>query len=190
MDVTVRGKHFDVPEGAAERAKSKLGRLDHFLPLLKTSTVEVDLAREKSKDPGGRFIVHASVRANGVHFRAEETAAKLEAAIDQAAHVLAEQARRHKQRLYGKSRHGSVRGREPALELENSGLEESTPGPLDKIATVEHVPIKPMLVEEAVEQMELLRTEFFVFLEGDSQRFAMLYRRSDGALSLVVPELS
>jgi putative sigma-54 modulation protein len=189
MEITVRGKHFDVPEAAAERARNKLGRLDHFLPLLKDGTVEVDLAHEKSKDPNRRYAVHAFVSANGVHLRAEERAAKLEAAIDQAAHVLAEQARRHKQRLYGKTRHPS--GPAPADTPEPAPeLEDVSAGILSKIAQVERVLIKPMTVEEAVEQIDLLGREFFVFLEGEAQRFALLYRRPDGQLGLVVPELS
>jgi putative sigma-54 modulation protein len=189
MEITVRGKHFDVPEVAAERARNKFGRLDHFLPLLKDGTIEVDLAHERSKDPAGRYTVHAFVNSNGVHLRAEEHGPTLEAAIDQAAHVLAEQARRHKQRLYGKTRHAAKESAATS-STPTIDLEEREAGVLSKIAQVESVSLKPMTVEEAVEQIELEGRRFFVFLEGEAQRFALLYRRDDGQLGLVVPELT
>jgi putative sigma-54 modulation protein len=190
MEITLRGKHFDVPAAAAERAKNKFGRLDHFLPLLKDGNVEIDVAQERSKDPNRRYAVRAFVSANGIHLRAEERAAKLEAAIDQAAHVLAEQARRHKQRLYGKTRHASRASTGSAEAVEAPEPEDANTTAVNQIAQVERVSVKPMTVEEAVEQIGLLGRDFFVFLEGDEQRVALLYRRSDGRLGLVVPELS
>jgi putative sigma-54 modulation protein len=190
MEITVRGKHFEVPEAAAERARNKFGKLDHFLPLLAGGTVEVDLAHERSKDPGGRYTVHAFVRANGVHLRAEERAAKLELAIDQAAHVLSEQARRHKTRLYGKTRHSA---RPSPLSEETrlvEDLDDLSDDALARITRVERVPLKPMTVEEALEQFELLGGHYLVFLEGETRRFLMLYRSPEDGYVLVIPELS
>ena len=100
MEVTVRGKHVTVSDQVADRAKRKFAHLDHYLPLLRDAVVEVDLAHERTKEPDGRYVVHVSVSGNGIHLRAEEHAARPEIAIDSAARVLTEQARRHKERLY------------------------------------------------------------------------------------------
>ncbi len=71
MDITIRGKHFDVPQRVQERARDKFSRLQHYLPLLNDGVCEVDLAHEKAKEPDRRFVVHVNVSAHGVHLRVE-----------------------------------------------------------------------------------------------------------------------
>ena len=190
MEVTVRGKHVDVPDRVVEHARRKLGRLDHYLPLLKDGAVEVDIARERTKEPDGRYLIHVTVHGNGVHLRAEERAAQPEAAIDLAARVLTEQARRHKQRLYGRSR--STAPKELAggdAELASSTEPEDDEDPiLEKIGKVKRFPVKPMTVEEAVEQMELLQHDFFLFMDADLRQFGLIYRRHAGDYGLIIPE--
>lgn len=191
MDIRVRGKHIEVPDNVVEHAQRKLGRLDHYLPLLSDATVEVDLAHERAKEPGGRYVIHVSVNGGGVHLRAEEHAAQAEAAIDQAAHVLTEQARRHKQRLYGRGR-----TREPKQveqQLATPAQADSTDDDSDlppRVAEVRRVPVKPMTTAEAVEQMDTLGHSFFIFLDADIDQFALLYRRDDDDYALIIPELS
>jgi putative sigma-54 modulation protein len=187
MEVTVRGKHFEVPASIEERAQAKLGRLDHYLPMLTQATVEADVWHEPTKEPEKRYVVRAAVSANGVHLRAEERASRLEAAVDQAAHVLARQAQRHKERLYGRSRNNAGRPESAAQAVAEAAEDESV---LDKVAEVRHVSVKPMTVEEAVEQIGVMNGEYFLFLEDDGRQFALLLRRSDGDYTLVIPEPS
>lgn len=192
MEITVRGKHIEVPEGVAERAKSKLSRLDHYLPLLSDATVEVDVAHERAKEPDGRYVVTVSVSGNGVHLRAEEHAAQPEAAIDRAVRVLSEQARRHKQRLYkrGRSQVPKQVTQELAAAAPPADLEADEQDLPEKVAEVRRYHVKPMTTAEAVEQMEALGHNFLLFLNADLEQFALLYRRSDGGYALVIPELS
>lgn len=186
MEVSVRGKHFDVPESVEERARRKFGRLDHYLPLLRDAVVEVDVAQERTKEPDRRYVVRATVNGGGVRLRAEERAAELKLALDLAARVLVEQTRRHKQRLYGR---GRARGRSENM-TQTAPLPEETPGPRDRVARVKRFAVKPMTVDEAVEQMKTLGHDFFVFHDADADQFAVLYRRRAGDYGLILPELS
>ena len=192
VEVTVRGKHVEVPDQVTERARQKLGRLDHYLPLLRDAIVEVDVAQERTKEPDRRYVVHVAVHGNGVHLRAEGRAARPETAIDLAAHVLIEQARRHKQRLYGRSRTTVPKevARERAEPTSPPEPEDDEPEILQKIGKIKRFPVKPMTTEEAVEQMELLGHNFFLFLDADVRQFALLYRRRAGDYGLIIPELS
>ncbi len=192
MDVTVRGRHFEVPEHVAERARRKFGRLDRYLPLLRDAVVEVDVAQERTKEPDRRFVVRVVASGSGVHLRAEERAARPEAAVDLAAHVLTGQARRHKQRLYGRGRTGTSKEETSQLAQPASSPEpeDEEPDPLTKVARVKRFPMKPMTMEEAVEQMELLGHDFFLFHDADAGQFALLYRRRAGDYGLIIPELS
>lgn len=180
MDITVRGQHFEVPDSVEERARRKLARLDHYLPLLHDAVVEVDIAHERAKEPDQRYLVRVIVDGGGVHLRAEERAKALEAAVDQAARVLAAQARRHKQRLYerGRPKH--------AAETARTAVTKTSP---NKVMRVKRFDVKPMTVDEAVEEMAALGHEFFVFYHAEAGQVAVLYRRRAGDYGVILPEL-
>ncbi len=192
VEVTVRGKHFDVPEVVEEHARRKFGRLSHYLPLLEDATVEVDVSRERTKEPERRFVVRVTVNGGGVHLRAEERAARPEGAVDQAARVLTEQARRHKQRLYGRGR--TTLPKEVTRRLadaeDSSEPEDEEPDLLRKIARVKRFPMKPMTIEEALEQIEILGYDFVLFFDSDAREFSLLYKRQAGDYGLIIGELA
>jgi putative sigma-54 modulation protein len=48
--------------------------------------------------------------------------------------------------------------------------------------------VKPMPVDEAMNQMELLGHDFFLFVDADTDRLNLLYRRDDGNYGLIEPE--
>lgn len=192
MEITVRGKHYDVPDHVEARARRKFGRLEHYLPLLRDAAVEVDLAQERTKEPHHRYLVHVSVSAHGVHLQAEERAARPEEAVDLAARVLAGQARRHKQRLYGRGR-GTL-SKEVTSQLAEAasppGPKAARPGSRDSVARVKRFPVQPMTTDEAVKQMEVLGHDFYLFFNVEVGQLALLYRRRAGNYGLILPELS
>lgn len=182
MDIIVRGMHLDVTEAIEERAREKLARLEHYLPLLKDGTCEVDLTHEKAKEPDRRFIAHVTVSAHGVHLQAQEHAGHVEAAVDQVAHVLTRQARREKDRLYGRGR--ARESKDAIAEPPEPDSEEPS-----RVGKVKRFAVKPMTVAEAQEQIEALGHTFFVFHDADEDQVAVLYRRHAGDYGLIVPEL-
>ena len=182
MEINVRGKHFSVPEDVEERARTKFQHLEHYLPLLKDGTCNVDLSHEKAKEPDRRFIVHVNVSAHGVHLQATGHAEQPEAAIDHAAHVLTRQAQRQKDRLYSHGRHGGKETK-PAPAPEEPDISPGRP------ARVKRFVMKPMTVSEAMEQIEALGHSFYVFHHANEERVAVLYRRHAGGYGLILPEL-
>ena len=192
VEITVRGKHLEIPETVEERVRLKFGRLEHYLPALQDATVEVHLAHEKAKDPDLRYLVHVSVSGHGVHLQAEERAAQMEQAIDRAAKVLRTQARRHKQRMYGRGRSGKPSVRIPARTraAKRRAPEDAEAVEFDGVARVKRFPVKPMTTEEALEQMELSGHNFYIFQDADIDQFALLYRRKAGDIGLIIPELA
>ena len=178
MEVTVRGKHFHVPAHVEERARTKLSRLTHYLPLLDEGTCEVDFSHEESKDPNRRYYVHVTVSAHGVHLQATGHAEEPEAAIDHAVHVLTRQAERKKARLYN-------RGRQERQEGEPGESGEPRRSPV----RVKRFVMKPMTVAEATEQIEALGHDFYVFHHAEEEKVAVLYRRHVGGYGIILPEL-
>jgi putative sigma-54 modulation protein len=180
MEVLVRGQHYHVTGEVEERAREKLSRLDHYLPLLRDGTCEVDLLHEKAKEPDRRFVVHVNMSAHGVHLHATGHAESPEAAIDHAAHVLTRQAQRKKDRLYS---HNRQRRPDPAPEVVPDEVVVRLPARIKRFA------MKPMDVAEAMEQIEALGHDFYVFHHADEDSVAVLYRRHAGGYGLILPEL-
>ncbi len=190
MDVIVKGRQAAVTAQVRAYASEKLGKLDRYLPTLREAVVEV--GREKASS--GRYIVQVTLDSNGTFLRAEERAAELPVAIDQAYGALSRQIERHKQRLY---RHKDIRAARARQAAELSAAEatevaESEEGDeefvLGKVVRVKRFGIKPMSVEEALEQMELLGHTFFLFLDASSRAYSLIYRRRDGDYGLIVAE--
>ena len=61
--------------------------------------------------------------------------------------------------------------------------------PVRKVVKTKRFVIKPMSVEEAIKQMEILRHNFFLFFDADAEEIKVLYRRNDGNYGLIEPEV-
>jgi putative sigma-54 modulation protein len=183
VEITVRGKHFDVPESVEQRARRKLAKLDHYLPLLQDAVVEVDIAHQRAKEPRQRYVVRVLVSGGGVHLRAEEHGSDIGPAVDEAARAIVDQARRQKERLYGRSR---AKGAKERAATANDGEAPSW----ERLARVKRFAMKPMTLQEAVSEMELLGHTFFVYHDADEEQVAVVYQRKNGDYGVIVPELS
>ncbi len=187
FDIHIRTQRITVPDDMKAYAEKKLAALARFLPRLREVTVEFGYEDTRSADQ--RIVVQITANNNGTLLRAEERGPDLRSTIDLASDVIRRQARRHKERRF-RSRTAGRTAAEASAEPgeEEEAQDEETP--LGKIVRVKRFPVKPMTEEEAVEQMELLGHNFFLFLDADVNSFALLYRRRDGQYGLIIPETS
>ncbi|MDO8637849.1 MAG: ribosome-associated translation inhibitor RaiA [Dehalococcoidia bacterium] len=181
MDLRVTSKNVEISELERQYLEKKLGRLTHHLPNISESTVEI--TREKTKEPQDRFVVQVTVNSRGTLLRGEVRAPVLTAAIDSVADVLDRQIERFKGRRHGKGRREGERFEEPAGESTDEAEDTA------RLVKTKHFNVKPMAVDEAIEQMELLGHEFFIFVSTNNNRFNVVYRRRDGQYGLIEPEL-
>lgn len=182
MELIISGKHMEVPAEVQEYAQRKLGKLSRYLRDLVEAKVEI--SRENTRSGGDRHVIQVTLVKKGALLRAEERSADIYTAIDAAAHVMRRQIERYKGQHYDKNK-----GRQPSL---SSGLPEvaaEEKGPARLVKT-KRFPVKPMSVEEATAQMELLGHDFFLFFDPDEDQFGLLYRRRDGDYGLLRPEMS
>lgn len=176
-------------EALREYARRRIGKLDRYLPAVQDAVVEV--RRENTRAAQQRYVVEVTMTVRGAVLRAEERAADPRVAVDEVADALGRQVRRHKDKLYRSGRSAHV-----ARHAEES---ERAPGPEDvlppeeeevlpgRVVRVKRFDIKPMTVEEAAEQMELLGHTFFLYFDAAERRYALLYRRRDGDYGLIIP---
>jgi len=111
-------------------------------------------------------------------FRSEETALDLAAAVDAALAALTRQVRQLKDR---------IRGHKPAARKALQGMRADAAAAGAPVLEARQVPIKPMSVEEAVEQIGLGHEPFFVFTNARTDTMNILYRRQGGGYGLVEP---
>jgi putative sigma-54 modulation protein len=124
------------------------------------------------------------VRNRGTILRAEERSSDLSASIDAVLDKMYRQVMRYK----GKHYRGRPQVREAEEPLEEMEDLELFPDEPRHIVRIKRFPTPPMDEEEAIEQMELLGHDFFVFMNAESGEINVLYRRRDGDYGLIIPE--
>ena len=122
-----------------------------------------------------------TVDSSGTLLRSEERGGDLFTAIDKVAEIMDRQIKRYKGKLYDKGRGGSL------VRSEFGGEAEVAP-PLSKVVKVKRFAVKPMSLAEAIDQMELLGHDFFLFFNAESERLNLLYRRKNGNYGLIEPQ--
>jgi len=180
MELVIKGKNTEISEQVRQYIDRKLGRLDRHLHTI--AEAEVAIAREMTKSRQDRYVVQVTLSSKGSLIRGEERGVDIFAAIDSVSDVLDRQIERYKGRLYNKGRGSSPLKAELPLadEAEQRG----------RVVKVKRFMVKPMDAEEAVEQMELLGHDFFLFHNSASGQFNVLYRRKDGDYGLIEPEMA
>ena len=169
--------------------EKKLERLDRHLPDL--GEVRIEMRRQKTKSVHDRNIVQVTAHAGQRILRAEERADAFEACIDAVVDKLNRQIVRYKGKRVDRW-HGHLGHPPPGIE--DLGPDSEMMGMLaeeteQEIVRVKRFAVQPMNQEEAVEQMELLGHDFFVFYNPDVGRMNVLYRRKDNNYGLLDPEL-
>jgi putative sigma-54 modulation protein len=189
MNMVVRGRNINITPRLEEYVEKKVGKLDRYLPTIDEARME--LAVEETRSAQHSQVAQLTVRSRGRILRAEERNQDIFAAIDAVAEKMQRQITRYKGRLRGAER-GQQRGAEsvrtPDLEpLPEAEFEEE---PLGAIVRTKKFPVTPMGAEEAIEQMELLGHDFFVFFNSEVNGINVLYRRKTGDYGLLQPELA
>lgn len=188
MEIVVRGKNVNVTERVEEYVEKKAGKLERYLPII--DEVRMELSQEETRSAQHRMIAQLTVRSRSRILRAEERDQDLFAAIDLVIEKMQRQITRFKDRLYSR---GQVRGTETvrvpeAAEPVAEMVAEAEP--VGMIVRTKTFPVTPMSPEEAIEQMELLGHDFFVFYNSDVDGINVLYRRRTGDYGLLQPELA
>jgi putative sigma-54 modulation protein len=170
----------EISETIEKYAERKISKLSRYLPSV--SEAKLEISQEGTKLPEQRFTVQVTLDSKGILIRAQEKAKDIRTAIDKVVDVLTSRIERYKGKLYDKGRGVSLARQGTAVEM--GELEASR-----KVVKSKHFLIKPMLQDEAINQMELLGHDFFLFIDADTDQLNLLYRRKDGNYGLIEPEM-
>lgn len=175
VNYIISGKNIDVTDALKDRIASKLGKLNKFF--YPETEIHATLSVQKN-----RQIIEVTIPFNGVVLRAEESNDDMYTSIDKVVDVLERQIRKNKTKLIKKLH-------ENAFAADDDEVIKDIEEERDyKVVKTKKFAIKPMTVEEAILQMNLLGHEFFMFLNWDTNKTNVVYRRKDGDYGLIEPE--
>ncbi|MFV0395661.1 MAG: ribosome hibernation-promoting factor, HPF/YfiA family [Coprobacillaceae bacterium] len=176
MNINVRGKNVEITEAIEAKVADKLAKLDKYF--IVSDNVEAKVLVRTY--PYGQKI-EVTIPTEYVLLRAEVVEDDLYNAIDLVIDKLEGQIRKYKTRLSRKSKDNKL-----ALNLATvEPLEEEEE---DVLVKVKSITPKPMDMEEAIMQMELIGHSFFVYRDTETDAISVVYRRDDGDYGLIETE--
>lgn len=174
MKINITAKNFKVSDYLESVVQKKLDKLDKFFK--GDPRADVTIATE-----AGKQIMETTIYHNGVFLRAKVESSDIYASIDGVVEKLERQIEKHKSKLIDKHQFGSLKD---IIQSENYDEDEFIPS----VVKTKRFAIKPMSIEEAVLQMQLLDHSFFVFSNAETEEVNVLYKRKDGNYGLIDPE--
>lgn len=171
MKVTIAAKKLTISQAFTDYAEQKLNaKLDRFFP--EEAEAKITLAERREM-----IILELTVKYNGIIYRAEQSAKDKNDALDVTIDRIIRQIRKQKTKVEKSLRQGAFAGLEPEAEEREY-----------EVIRYKTFALKPMTVDEAILQMNLLDHEFFMFKNAETGLVNVVYRREEGNYSVLVPE--
>ncbi len=170
MKMNFTARQMRVYDSVKEMAEKKLSKFDKFF----SDSAEMEVTFSM---PNNLEKVEVTIRSEGIIFRAEEASDSFANSVDRAIDALERQIRKNKTRLQKKIRLNTSEYFDVEEEEED----------YDSIK-VKTFPFKPMSVDEAIMQMNLVGHDFYVFKDASTLETCVVYKRNAGGYGLIVPE--
>jgi putative sigma-54 modulation protein len=181
MRLQVKGRNVEVSDSIRRYAEEKLGKLER--QLADPTQVELELAMEPNPSIAANHVAEATIWTKGPTLRAREASTSYEASIDQLVEKLERQVKRYREkrsrRETGRRANGSSPS-EPTFSAEQ--LEQM-------IVKSKQFDLQPLTPDEAALELELIGHDFFVFVNVDTGKTNVVYRRRAGAFGLIEPQV-
>ena len=171
MNITINGRHLTVRQDLRDLIEKKLAKFDKFFPGGADATVTC--RTEKSNK-----IIEITINVGKTLFRAEEKRDTFQSALDGCISSIERQIRKNKTRLEKKMKTDLA---VPAPVLEDDAVEEEVLFDIRRKTFA----IRPMTLEEAILQMNLLGHAFYIFNNSETMDKNVVYKRKDGNYALI-----
>ncbi len=190
MQIVVKGKNMDVNERLRQFVEGKLSRLSRVVPSI--AEAEVELSSEKTKSTNARYVAQITLKTNGTLIRAEQSAGDAHSAVDVVMDKLNRQVTRYRSKRFGSFNKSGESRISTAKEVQDEELlaeeEDEEDEEEGRIVRTKRFQMKPMDAEEALQQMQLLGHNFYVFFNSETNGVSVIYKRNDGDFGLIEPE--
>ena len=185
MNITITGRHMEMTDALKVYVEAGLEKLESHFDKVIDANVVLDVQKH-------RHIAEINLHANGVRIHSKETSADMYASVDAVMAKLEKQVRKYRDRI---NRHQPRSAREEraykhaVIELEREYEELNKDDKQQhRVVTREKLAMKPMNVDEAVMQLNLVDDPFLVFSNADTSQVNVLYARDDNSYGLIEPQ--
>lgn len=185
MQIKIKSKNLNLSDRQKESIENKVTKLQHLADRLSDESTEfrVEVRHEKSRKTIDSYICQLTIFAPNTIIRAETRNETIENAIDDCMDKIRTQIDKYKAKI-----HRSAKKVTSIKALEEPSEEEEIMLP-QIIRRKRFSDSKPLKEDEAIEKMELIGHEFFIFNNADTHRFSVIYKRSDGYYGIIEPKL-
>lgn len=184
MEFNITARHFDLSPNLKEYIIEKFSKLDKYF----RGTAQADVILDVEKH---RKIIEISLHGNRTKFVGKEVSDDMYASIDLLVDSVENQIKRNKEKRTDRRTKG-VKLSESMLDERLSNAAEPGPGPREvnghRIIQTKKFAVKPMSVDEAALQLDVLPDDFLVFRNAENERVNVIYKRKDGHYGLIEPE--
>lgn len=178
MKITITSRKVNLRDNFKERVEKKLSKFNRIFDEDTQANVTVTLEKN-------RQTVEITIRQNGIVYRAEQTAEEMNDALDAVIDALGRQIRKNKCRLEKKVRSSAI---DDFLAQEDMVPQEEEESEY-QIVRSKRFPVKPLDVEEAILQMNMVGHQFYMYRNAETGDINVVYRRKDGTYGLLEPEI-
>ncbi len=169
MQIKITCRHMDLTKNLKEYAEEKIGRFKKYLGNITEANITMSVEKIRHK-------AEVTLKMNGSTIKAESITGEMYSSIDEVVEKLAQQVRKHKEKTV------SLRKIKDKSE-ETPEIGETIPTIIRNKSFI----AKPMSVEEAGMQMDLLGRDFYVFTNASTDTINVLYKMNDDNLGLIEP---
>jgi putative sigma-54 modulation protein len=174
MQTDITFKNIDSSDALKDYAFKRLSKMDKYID--RTAEAHVVLSVEKR-----RHKADVTLTADGAVINAVEITEDLYSAIDMVMDKLERQIKKHKEKLQAKKTQSKI----PPLAAASPGSKKPKP----RLIYEKNYAVNPMSVEEALELIEEAPERFVIFQNTESKQLNLIYKRQDGKLALVEPQI-
>lgn len=175
MKITYTARKVNLRDNFKERAEKKLSKFERIFS--DDAVVNVVVTLEKN-----RQTVEITIRDNSMVYRAESTMTEMNDALDKVCDILMRQIRRNKTRLEKRIKSGCI----DDFIIQNHDIDD-TEDEEYQIVRKKQIMMKPITVDEAILEMNMVNHSFFMFINAETDEVSVVYKRADGNYGLLEP---
>jgi putative sigma-54 modulation protein len=193
MKLLIQGNNIAVTESIHDYVEQKLEKaVRHFQNI--TSKVDVHLSVARNSRIEDKHKAEVTVFANGTIIRAQEGSESLYASIDMVADKIARQLRKYKEKQLGKKTHSNLKteqiiDEETIVETTNLNLGDRTPELPAEVVRTKYFAMPPMTIEQALEQLQVIDHDFYMFQNSETNEINVIYTRNHGGYGVIQPRV-
>ncbi|MDX2245107.1 MAG: ribosome-associated translation inhibitor RaiA [Leptolyngbyaceae cyanobacterium bins.302] len=190
MKLVIQGKNIEITDSIREYVNQKIEKaITHFQSMV--TEVDVHLSVARNPRINSKQVAEVTIYVNGSVVRAEEGSENLYASIDMVADKISRQLRKYKEKRYDKH-HPSVKTAEALSDqpVISELPTDRTPSLPPQVVRTKYFAMPPMSVQDALEHLELIDHDFYVFCNVETGEINVVYERNHGGYGVIQPRRS